>query len=234
VIVIEHNLDVIKTADWVIDMGPEGGGGGGTVVATGTPEDVALVAASHTGGFLRELLGIADAAAPAPRKAAATKAPAEDGRDQGDPQAPDDGPGLGSRHGRPPHRGARRLRCGGSVVKRRCRPCGGLGGCPRPRVRPAPAGRDPGRGRGRLAAWGRRAALPCGGAEPERGRVVGREPRRRGGTCCRAVAGPSPGAGDTVRVGEAGRVGGRRQGRCRAGSRAVRGGWAGREVGAGS
>ncbi|MBW8820646.1 MAG: excinuclease ABC subunit UvrA, partial [Streptomyces sp.] len=49
VVVIEHNLDVIKTADWIIDMGPEGGSGGGTVVAEGTPEDVAQVAASHTG-----------------------------------------------------------------------------------------------------------------------------------------------------------------------------------------
>ncbi|HVE74294.1 MAG TPA: excinuclease ABC subunit A, partial [Mycobacteriales bacterium] len=52
VIVIEHNLDVIKTADWVIDMGPEGGSGGGMVVATGTPEEVAQVAGSHTGRFL--------------------------------------------------------------------------------------------------------------------------------------------------------------------------------------
>jgi len=57
VIVIEHNMDVIKTADWVIDMGPEGGGGGGTVVAAGTPEEVALVEDSHTGGFLRAVLG---------------------------------------------------------------------------------------------------------------------------------------------------------------------------------
>jgi excinuclease ABC subunit A len=56
VVVIEHNLDVIKTADWVIDMGPEGGSGGGTVVAEGTPEEVAMVAASHTGGFLANLL----------------------------------------------------------------------------------------------------------------------------------------------------------------------------------
>jgi len=56
VIVIEHSLDVIKTADWIIDMGPEGGDGGGYVVATGTPEDVALVEASHTGWFLREIL----------------------------------------------------------------------------------------------------------------------------------------------------------------------------------
>ena len=56
VIVIEHNLDVIKTADWIIDMGPEGGSGGGTVVATGTPEQVAKVKASHTGNFLAEVL----------------------------------------------------------------------------------------------------------------------------------------------------------------------------------
>ena len=56
VIVIEHNLDVIKTADWVIDMGPEGGSGGGTVVATGTPESIAKVRASHTGAFLKEVL----------------------------------------------------------------------------------------------------------------------------------------------------------------------------------
>ncbi|MGC4173918.1 excinuclease ABC subunit UvrA [Demequina sp.] len=56
VIVIEHNLDVIKSADWVVDMGPEGGSGGGLVVAEGTPEDVAANAKSHTGKFLAELL----------------------------------------------------------------------------------------------------------------------------------------------------------------------------------
>jgi excinuclease ABC subunit A len=56
VIVIEHNLDVIKSADWVIDLGPEGGSGGGQVVATGTPEQVSRIAASHTGYFLREIL----------------------------------------------------------------------------------------------------------------------------------------------------------------------------------
>jgi excinuclease ABC subunit A len=56
IVVIEHNLDVIKTADWVIDMGPEGGTGGGTVVAQGTPEDVASNPASHTGRYLARLL----------------------------------------------------------------------------------------------------------------------------------------------------------------------------------
>ncbi len=57
VIVIEHNLDVIKTADWIVDMGPEGGRGGGTVVAEGTPEQVAEHPDSYTGKFLKELLG---------------------------------------------------------------------------------------------------------------------------------------------------------------------------------
>ncbi len=55
--VIEHNLEVIKTADWVIDLGPEGGDGGGEIVAQGTPEDVARVKESYTGQFLKELLG---------------------------------------------------------------------------------------------------------------------------------------------------------------------------------
>src|SRR6185437_7427407 len=58
VIVIEHNLDVIKTADWVIDLGPEGGGGGGTVVATGSPEHIATVEESYTGQFLSKLLDV--------------------------------------------------------------------------------------------------------------------------------------------------------------------------------
>jgi len=56
VVVIEHNLDVIKTADWVIDLGPEGGDGGGTIVATGTPETIAAHTASHTGKFLKPIL----------------------------------------------------------------------------------------------------------------------------------------------------------------------------------
>ncbi|RZA06647.1 MAG: excinuclease ABC subunit A, partial [Moraxellaceae bacterium] len=56
VIVIEHNLDVIKTADWVVDLGPEGGGGGGQIIATGTPEAICKVKASHTGRFLKAML----------------------------------------------------------------------------------------------------------------------------------------------------------------------------------
>ncbi len=60
VVVIEHNLDVVKTADWVIDLGPEGGAAGGTVVAAGTPENVARVKASFTGQFLRKALAVSD------------------------------------------------------------------------------------------------------------------------------------------------------------------------------
>jgi excinuclease ABC subunit A len=56
VLVIEHNLDVIKQADWIVDLGPEGGEAGGEVIATGTPEDVAAVEESYTGQFLREIL----------------------------------------------------------------------------------------------------------------------------------------------------------------------------------
>ena len=56
VLIIEHNLDVIKSADWIIDMGPEGGSGGGTVVAQGTPEEVAKVAGSHTATYLAPML----------------------------------------------------------------------------------------------------------------------------------------------------------------------------------
>ena len=56
VVVIEHNLDVIKTADHIIDLGPEGGSGGGTIVATGTPEEVAACPASYTGQYLKRML----------------------------------------------------------------------------------------------------------------------------------------------------------------------------------
>ena len=69
VVVIEHNLDVIKSADYIIDMGPEGGNAGGQVVATGTPEEVAGVEESHTGQFLRERLMLEAAADPSPRAA---------------------------------------------------------------------------------------------------------------------------------------------------------------------
>ena len=56
IVVIEHNLDVIKTADWIVDLGPEGGSGGGRIIATGTPEDVAKVKGSHTARFLKDIL----------------------------------------------------------------------------------------------------------------------------------------------------------------------------------
>jgi excinuclease ABC subunit A len=65
VVVIEHNLDVVKTADWVIDLGPEGGDGGGLVIAQGTPEDVMNTPASFTGRFLKPILSTE-----APRKRA--------------------------------------------------------------------------------------------------------------------------------------------------------------------
>ncbi|WP_435020602.1 excinuclease ABC subunit UvrA [Tundrisphaera sp. TA3] len=70
VVVIEHNLDVVKTADWVIDLGPEGGSGGGRIVAQGTPEQVAAVPESHTGRALAKLLDVAP-----PKKGKAKKAP---------------------------------------------------------------------------------------------------------------------------------------------------------------
>jgi len=57
-VIIEHNLDVIKTADYIIDLGPEGGDGGGTVIAEGTPEQVAKVKESHTGIYLKKILSI--------------------------------------------------------------------------------------------------------------------------------------------------------------------------------
>jgi excinuclease ABC subunit A len=69
VVVIEHNLEVIKTADWILDLGPEGGDGGGVIVAQGTPEDVAATAGSHTGRFLAPLL-VRDAAPARKRKRA--------------------------------------------------------------------------------------------------------------------------------------------------------------------
>ncbi|NQW59749.1 excinuclease ABC subunit UvrA [bacterium] len=72
VLVIEHNLDVIKTADWLIDLGPEGGSGGGLVIAEGTPEEVANTPGSYTGHFLRPLLGL-EGDVPKPAKVAVVK-----------------------------------------------------------------------------------------------------------------------------------------------------------------
>ncbi|HEX2773442.1 MAG TPA: excinuclease ABC subunit A, partial [Micromonosporaceae bacterium] len=86
VIVIEHNLDVIKSADWLIDMGPEGGHRGGVIVATGTPEEIAETPESHTGRFLRPVLGMrgdakgAAAAATRAAKANGTAGKARTGR----------------------------------------------------------------------------------------------------------------------------------------------------------
>ncbi|MBB1089328.1 excinuclease ABC subunit UvrA [Lysobacter sp. SG-8] len=76
VVVIEHNLDVIKTADWIVDLGPEGGHRGGEIIASGTPEAIASNAASHTGRFLAPLLGLspADDAPARPRKGRSTSA----------------------------------------------------------------------------------------------------------------------------------------------------------------
>jgi excinuclease ABC subunit A len=67
VVVIEHNLDVIKTADWVIDLGPEGGHRGGTILGCGTPEEIAAMPDSHTGRFLAPLLRRDQALTPAPK-----------------------------------------------------------------------------------------------------------------------------------------------------------------------
>jgi excinuclease ABC subunit A len=71
VLVIEHNLDVIRAADWIVDLGPEGGDGGGEIIATGTPEQVAAVAGSHTGQFLSTVLS-----APTPKRKRKAKATA--------------------------------------------------------------------------------------------------------------------------------------------------------------
>jgi len=73
VLVIEHNLDVIKTADWLIDLGPEGGNGGGTIVGTGTPEDIARIGESHTGRYLAPLLGIPEPKVSSAKKPVAAK-----------------------------------------------------------------------------------------------------------------------------------------------------------------
>jgi excinuclease ABC subunit A len=79
VVVIEHNLEVIKTADWIIDLGPEGGDGGGTIVAAGTPEEVASVSESYTGKYLKPLLRkqVTGKAASSPKPKARKKAAAK-------------------------------------------------------------------------------------------------------------------------------------------------------------
>ena len=69
VVVIEHNLDVIRAAGWIIDMGPEGGDDGGEIVVTGTPDDVIACSASHTGKALRDYRGVPLDAAPRTRSA---------------------------------------------------------------------------------------------------------------------------------------------------------------------
>ena len=83
VITIEHNLDVIRSADWVIDLGPEGGSGGGTILATGTPEEIAKHPESHTGSFLAEMLAKAPKAVAAPQKGKAQKDNAQKSKPQG-------------------------------------------------------------------------------------------------------------------------------------------------------
>ncbi len=100
VLVIEHNLEVIKSADWIVDLGPEGGERGGRIVASGTPEDVARVPQSHTGRFLAPLLG-----GPAETARAAAGAAAEA---RGSANAGGDGPGRGDpvHHLRPAGDGA--------------------------------------------------------------------------------------------------------------------------------
>jgi excinuclease ABC subunit A len=75
VVVIEHNLDVLKTADWIIDLGPEGGGGGGRIIAEGPPEEIVKIAASHTGRYLKPVLD-AHAARRGRESAAANRAAA--------------------------------------------------------------------------------------------------------------------------------------------------------------
>ena len=96
VLVIEHNLDVIKTADWIVDMGPEGGSRGGLVIAEGTPEDVAANSKSFTGAFLKPLLNGREAKQPT-RKKPAPKAPAA--------KAPVRKTARRRRRRRPPHGG---------------------------------------------------------------------------------------------------------------------------------
>ena len=73
VVVIEHNLEVIKTADWIIDLGPEGGDGGGEIVAAGTPEDIVREKRSYTGAFLKPVLARGGSAASARKRVEAAE-----------------------------------------------------------------------------------------------------------------------------------------------------------------
>ncbi|GAB4142137.1 MAG: excinuclease ABC subunit UvrA [Planctomycetaceae bacterium] len=83
VLVIEHNLDVIKTADWIIDLGPEGGEGGGTILAEGTPEDIAACPESHTGTALRDVLHISNSSKKSIRKNSTAKRVKSNGKPNG-------------------------------------------------------------------------------------------------------------------------------------------------------
>ena len=136
VVVIEHNLDVIKTADWIIDLGPEGGDAGGEIVATGTPEEVAASTASYTGSFLRELV---DAAKPQARAACAATPPRAGRGLSHRPRGNDQGPCRSAR-------GAggllRHLR---TCSANRGRPARGRGGAHRSALGPAAraVGREP-------------------------------------------------------------------------------------------
>ena len=143
VIVIEHNLDVIKNADWIIDMGPEGGNGGGRVIAEGTPEQVATVAESHTGRFLAPILersartpgrptGVSPTRARAAEEAAASATASAPGRRSRQPRRRPGRrrrrrpPGLPRRPPRPRRRrhGPRRPRRRHRARRRRSRPGG--------------------------------------------------------------------------------------------------------------
>jgi excinuclease ABC subunit A len=73
VVVIEHNLEVLKTADWIIDLGPEGGDGGGEIVAAGTPEDIVREKRSYTGAFLKPVLARGDAGVKRKKRVAAAE-----------------------------------------------------------------------------------------------------------------------------------------------------------------
>ncbi|GAA5013221.1 hypothetical protein GCM10025734_59430 [Kitasatospora paranensis] len=137
VIVIEHNLDVIKTADWIVDMGPEGGSGGGMVVAEGTPEEIAQETSSHTGKFLRDILGgvsdAADAAVPAARKGGARSGTA---KAAGSTATPASGPRPRSSDPRGRPAGARPPRPRpGRAAHQRGVDCGRFARPPRPRSR---------------------------------------------------------------------------------------------------